>query len=144
LQNAQALREAGRLDEAERIYRQVIEAEARFRLNLASADPLQAEILSGVGLAAKAKAHVGLGDVLMDRDEVAGAIAACRQAAEIKPDLAMAHFKLGAALYSSGDKGAAFNSFRSAAKLEPNNQHYWRCVGGLFQKSYCITSMRTY
>ena len=56
----------------------------------------------------------------MDLWQLDEAIAACRQAIRLKPDLAEAHYNLGIALQGKGQLDEAIASYRQAIRLKPD------------------------
>jgi 2-polyprenyl-3-methyl-5-hydroxy-6-metoxy-1,4-benzoquinol methylase/tetratricopeptide (TPR) repeat protein len=129
LQNALSLHRGGRMAEAERLYRLVLEAEARSRSGLGRADPAVVDTLIALGVATRTRACLGLGDVYLDQGRGDDALGLYRHAVQIAPDQAAGHFKLGFALARTGDAPAAFDCFRRAAKLDRENLEYWRRLG---------------
>ena len=96
LERALALHEAGRLDEAESLYRDVLAAE-----------PAHPDALHYLGLAAN------------DRGKPEAAIALIRRAIDQRPDRATYHLNLGNLLEAQGSVEAALAAYREAARLEP-------------------------
>jgi tetratricopeptide (TPR) repeat protein len=100
---ANALKKLGRSDEAEAQYRRVLAGDPR-----------------------NATAWFNLGNSLRDeRHDTRGAVEAFRHATESDPDMAVAHFSLGAALIDLGDYEAAIASIQAALQLAPENAP-WR------------------
>ncbi len=98
-----ALKDAGRLAEAEASYRQA--------LALKAGDPVT---------------HYNLGVVLQEQGRWAEAEAAYRQAVLLWPDFAQAHYNLGTVLEDQGRLGVAERCYRQAIKLAPDmvDAHY--------------------
>jgi tetratricopeptide (TPR) repeat protein/serine/threonine protein kinase len=65
-------------------------------------------------------AYVNLGEALRRKGDLAGAIAAHRQAIALSPAYAAAHNNLGAALRAKGDQAGAIAAYRQAIRLEKN------------------------
>ncbi len=65
-------------------------------------------------------AHSSLAHVLLEKKDVAGAIAACRKAIALDPNYAPAHNELGTALADKKDVAGAIAAFRKAIALDPN------------------------
>jgi len=123
--------QAGRLAEAEGIYRQILAMEPRHAdalhmlgviahqvgrndvavemiLNAIALVPCAAPYFSNIGLALS-----GLG-------RVAEAVVAYRQAIQLKPDYAEAHYNLGTALTGPEQIAEAVAAFRNAVQLKPD------------------------
>ena len=98
-----ALKDAGRLAEAEASYRQA--------LALKAGDPVT---------------HYNFGVVLQEQGRWAEAEAAYRQAVLLRPDLAQAHYNLGTVFEDRGQLAAAERCYRQAIKLAPEmiDAHY--------------------
>ena len=58
-----------------------------------------------------AEDHLDRGSVLADKGDLDGAIAEFRQALQLKPDDVDAHYNLGIALHSKGDRTARSRNF---------------------------------
>jgi len=96
-ESAMSHHQAGRLAEAEAVYRQIIAQQPDF-----------------------AEAHSNLGNVLRNRGEFAGAIESCQRAVSLKPDLFAAYNNLGNALVEAGRLGDGIAAFRRAIEIAPN------------------------
>ncbi|MGO9109004.1 MAG: tetratricopeptide repeat protein [Thermoguttaceae bacterium] len=122
--------QAGRLHAAERIYRQVLEAEP----NHAEAIHLLGVIAYQVGnpdealaryrralelMPDLAGAHINLGNALRDQGNLDEALDCYRQALELEPDFVGAHYNLGIALKEQGKLNEAVTCDRRALELEP-------------------------
>jgi tetratricopeptide (TPR) repeat protein len=103
LQEAAALHDGGSYQEAEEIYRRVIEAKPD-----------------------SPEAHSSLGSTLLKQRRVLEAEISQRQAIALKPDFASAHFHLGNTLSDQGRFVEAETSFRQASLLDPGfaDAHY--------------------
>ena len=66
------------------------------------------------------RAHVNLGNALLDRGDIDGAIGHFRQAVEIRPAFAEAHNNLGAALSRRGELDEAIVQYRRALEITPD------------------------
>jgi len=123
--------QAGRLADAERIYRQILaqqpdDAVAMHLLGVIAHQAGRNDI--AVDLIRRAlsfrpdyaEAHANLGNALKDQGQLAEAIASYRQAIRLKPDHAEAHFNLGNALKDLGQVDQAIASFRDAVRLKPD------------------------
>ncbi len=76
-----------------------------------------------------ARAHVALGNALLDRDRVADAIASFRRAVELRPDFADARVALGMALARQGLVSEAIEQYRIGLQREPNHARGWYNLG---------------
>ena len=121
--------QAGRLDEAETLYRQIIvvqpdHADALHLLGVIvfqGGNPDRAIALFRQSIALNPDfpvAYNNLGNALKDRRELADAIAAFRRAVALKPDYALAHSNLGAALQEFGKPDEAAEACRQALVLD--------------------------
>jgi tetratricopeptide (TPR) repeat protein len=109
--NAVALHQAGRLDEAEALYRKIVAQGA------------------GPGKAPRppmATVHYNLAVLLRDRGMLDDAVLHYGRAAALRPDHAKTHNNLGATLEALGRLGEAEASYRQALALQPDyaNAHY--------------------
>jgi tetratricopeptide (TPR) repeat protein len=124
--------EAGRLDAAEQIYRQILALEED-----------NASVLSNLGLVfragrrfeaalccfhralelqpAFAEAHNNLGTVFESQRKLEKAIGCYRRAVELKPEFAEAYNNLGHALQATGRAEEAIDCFSRTLKLDPNH-----------------------
>src|SRR5258708_14669426 len=131
---AVALHKAGRLDEAERVYRAVLarepgNADALHLLGLLVTQ--RGDPASGVELIRRAIAirpdaaafHNNLGKALSDSGQQDAALASHRRAVELDGRYAEGHYNLGTALAAAGDLTAAEAAYRRAVELAPGD---WR------------------
>ncbi len=147
--------QAGRLQVAEQIYRQILAIDPRQsdavhligviahqtgRLDLAAECFQQAIGLKGTNSAF----HNNLGNVFKDLRKLDEAVACYRRALELKSDLAAAHFNLGAACSAQGKLDEAIDCFQQALKLQPDDAeaHYylgnaWQAQGRLDEAITC-------
>ena len=122
---------AGRLREAENLYKQIL-----------THDPKHADATRLLGVIARqmgrndiavdlirraialrpgyAQAHSNLGNVLRDTGQLDDAIAAYRHAIALSPNLAEAHNNLGNALKDKGQPDEAIAAYRQAISVNPN------------------------
>jgi predicted O-linked N-acetylglucosamine transferase (SPINDLY family) len=123
--------QAGRLAEAERIYRQVLARQPNHPEALKLLGVLAAQVGNsdaGIELIRRAiriksddaEAHNNLGVILRDKGQFDEAIAACRQAIRLKPDFAEAYNNLGTALMDVGQLDEAIAACRQAIRLKPD------------------------
>jgi protein O-GlcNAc transferase len=132
LQTAQALHSAGRLEEAEPLYKSILEADSQNvdALNLLGA------LLNQVGKFSESVEMMtravrcrpsdpalrnNLGNALRDAGRVADAEKSYRQALKRHPAYADAHSNLGALLHGEGRVAEAEQSLRRALALEPGH-----------------------
>jgi serine/threonine protein kinase/tetratricopeptide (TPR) repeat protein len=66
-----------------------------------------------------AAAHTNLGAALLDKGDLDGAAACCREAVRLDPTLAIAHNILGNVLRGMGDRDGAIACYREAMRLDP-------------------------
>jgi protein O-GlcNAc transferase len=137
--------QAGHLQQAEQICRQIVqadgsEAEVLYLLGLIAArtgrddlarDYLNAAVRSKPDLA---DAHNVLGIVLVKKRMPAEAVASFRQAVRVRPDFAQAHSNLGNALRELGDLDAAVASFQEAVRLRPDLAEAANNLGSVLQQ----------
>jgi protein O-GlcNAc transferase len=124
--------QAGRLAEAEKIYRQVLSQQPRnagalhllgvIALQVGRPDTAIELIRQAIALnAVVAEFHNNLGNALRDRQLLDEAIAAYRQALRLKPDLAVAHYNLGNALRDQGLLDEAIAAYRQGLRVKPDD-----------------------
>jgi Tfp pilus assembly protein PilF len=127
-----AAHQAGRLDEAEAGYRQILarnggHADALHLLGVIyqhKGDPSEAETLIRRALALKpdfADAHFNLGNLLQGINRLPGAESAYRRALELRPNFADAHINLGNMLKQADRPAEAEACYRSALELSPGS-----------------------
>jgi predicted O-linked N-acetylglucosamine transferase (SPINDLY family) len=140
LAEAQRHHQAGRLAEAEMLYRRVLAAEpAHFRalhyLGVAAAqrgEYGQAEILIRRALALAPnylEAHNNLGLALQSLGRLDDAVVSFRRALALKPDYVETHFNLGVAQQSQGQFPEAIASYRRAVALKPDYAEAYNNLG---------------
>ncbi len=136
--------QAGRLQQAEGIYRQILQtepehAEALYFLgvighqagdNQTALDYLSRSIASKSNAAAS---HCMIATVYLAVGRTEEAVASCRQALLLRPDYAQAHHNLGIALQTQGNLGEAVSCYRQALILEPDSPETLNNLGGAFQ-----------
>ena len=129
--------QAGRLEEAERLFLDVLKADSRhvdalhalgILAHQRGRDDLAADFLArAVAQAPGAPVlHNNRGNALQALGRLDEAAAAFRRALALKPDFAEAHFSLGVVLQGQGALGEAVASFRQALALNPRyvQAHY--------------------
>ena len=135
---------AGRVQDAENIYRQILEidpdhADANHLLGglaCQAGNPAQA-----IGLISKAIVrapdrplyHFNLGTVYQSLERLAEAVDSCRNALALKPDYAEAHFGLGMSLHGLGRLEDAAASYRQALAVKPDNAVTHNNLGAALQ-----------
>jgi protein O-GlcNAc transferase len=123
--------QAGRLQEAERLYRQILlqqpkHAGAMHYLGLTANQQGRNDIAVDLirrAIALRpiwAEAHYNLGVALKDKGQLDEAIAAFRQAVALKPNYAEANHNLGSALRDTGQLDEAIAAYRQAIVLRPD------------------------
>lgn len=131
LEFAMQAHRAGRLAEAEAIYRQILavnphHADALHLLGIIASQAGSQEIAADLirrAIAvqpAVADYHSNLGNALKAQGRWEEAIAAHRRAVELRPDLAMIHNNLGNALLDGGRLDEAIAAYRRALQLQPD------------------------
>jgi len=129
--------QAGRLNEAERLYRQILQVDSRHAEALHLLGILARQvgrndiavdlIVKAIALNGQVPAfHSNLGIALQDQGKLEEAIASYRRALAHKPDFADAHNNLGNALMEQGNLEEAVVSYRRALTHEPDfaQAHY--------------------
>ena len=126
-----SLHQAGRLAEAEKIYRQILRqhpdsADALHLLGVLAMQQGQFDAAAELIRQAVqfnpdyAEAHFNLGLALTNLGKSEEAIAACRQSLRLKPALADAHYILGNALRNIGQLDEAIESYQEAIRIKPD------------------------
>jgi len=122
---------AGRLDEAENIYRQIVAAAPQNDQALCFLGVIaqqRGDRQSAVDLLSKslrlepknAVAHANLGSVCLENGDVDAAIGHLQRAIQINPGLAEAEYNLGRARLQAGNAQAALTHFAAAKNRQPN------------------------
>jgi len=131
---------AGRMDEAERLYREILDSNPYHSdslhllgvLALDGGDFAAALELIGKALEAApghVAAHLSLGNALLRAGRVADAVAAYERGVELKPDLAEGHFNLGNALQLLGQLEDAVGAYNRALQLRPDYARAYNNLG---------------
>ncbi|HEU0117790.1 MAG TPA: tetratricopeptide repeat protein [Alphaproteobacteria bacterium] len=125
LQQAVSAHQSGKLDEAERLYKSVLDSQPHHPDALALLGVVRGsrgDFDGAVGLITRAIEHdpksalfyVHLGNALMGAKKTPEAMNAFRKAVQLQPGMAEAHYNLANALRASGDWEGAIASYRSA------------------------------
>jgi protein O-GlcNAc transferase len=136
---------AGRLDEAEAIYRRILAAEPRHpdALHLLGliahqqGDRARAADLIGQAVAlrpAAAAFHTNLGVVYRELGRNAAALVCYRRALQLRPDVAETHNNVGVVLQDQEDLAAAVACFRRALELKPDYAEAANNLGAALQE----------
>ena len=144
-QQAVALINQGKLQEAEAIYRELIAAGTRNHAvygNLAAICGMQGRFDELIELLKKAleiepnypEAHNNLGNALKAQGDTEAAIASYNTALQLKPNYPDAHNNLGNALKAQGDLDAAIASYNTALQLKPNYPDAHNNLGNALQQ----------
>ena len=131
LKDARAHHQAGRLDDAESLYRQLLAvapdcAEAHIDLALAllsrgRADEALTHCRQGIALApGRAEGHYQLGDILAFQNKLSEAEAPYRRAIAARPDFAEAHNNLGNVLLHLRRREEAIAAYNQALAVRPD------------------------
>lgn len=150
LREAVALHQAGRLAEAEKIYRQVL-----------LADPRHGDALHLLGLIEKQKGHYreaielirralerlpdsaalygNLGNTYRDSGQLAEAVAAYTRALELQPDFPECLNNFGNALKEASAFDQAAEKYQAALRLQPDYADAWNNLGGVWHKQGRLT-----
>ena len=149
---------AGRLPEAENLYRQVLSANPNHHVALhllgvlaqQTGHPDAAIELIGKALIQKpdeVEAHRNLANVFLDNGRPEEAATQIRKALTIKPDFVNLHFILANALKQLGKFNEAINSYQKAIELKPDYVQAHNNLGSLFRelgkRGEAITSFTT-
>jgi predicted O-linked N-acetylglucosamine transferase (SPINDLY family) len=129
--------QAGRLQEAEQLYRQILAQEPKhadamhflgvIAHHVGRYDDAVELIRRAIALWPNyAQAYSNLGNALKDKGQLDEAIATYRQAIALNPNLPEAHYNLGNVLKNKGQIDEAIAAFRQAIALRPNyaEAHY--------------------
>jgi protein O-GlcNAc transferase len=133
---------AGRLDEAEQLYRKILQSDPHHAdtLHLLGVAALQRRKYDAAAdLIAKAIAqndkvpafHVNLGNALREQGKLDEAANSYRTTLRLKPDHVDAHYNLGLVLQAQEKPEEAAVSYRQALKLMPNHVQALLCLGNV-------------
>ena len=150
-QQAVALINQGKLQEAEAIYRELIAACTGNHVvfgNLAAICLMQSRHDKSIPLLRKAlqlkpnypEAHNNLGNALKQQGDLTAAINSYNSALQLKPNYPEAHNNLGNALQRQGDLDAAIGSYKSALQLKPDYPEAHYNMGNTLQEQGDLTA----
>jgi Flp pilus assembly protein TadD len=150
-QQAVALINQGKLQEAEAIYRDLIAAGTRNHIvygNLAAICGMQGRFDELIDLLNKAlklepndpDAHYNLGIALQEKGDLDAAITSYNTALGLKPNDPEAHYNLGIALKEKGDLDVAIASFNTALQFKPNYPEAHNNLGIALQEKGDLTA----
>ena len=157
-QQALALINGGKLNEAELIYRKLIKAGSKSHTahgNLGVILKMKGDLKNAIIYFKKAirldpnfpDAHNNLGVSLQEQGDPTAAIASYNTAIKLKQDYPEAHYNLGNALQEQGEPTAAIISYNIALKLKTNYPEAHYNLGNALQKqgdlSTAISSYKT-
>jgi len=143
LQQALALHRAGRLPEAENLYRQILLAEPNHTdalhflgvlENQVGKHDISAELISrAISIRPDyVEAHYNLGITFYTQGKLDKAEASYRRALVLNPDYTDVHYNLGLALKDQGKLDEAISSFRRAINLKPDYAEAHHNLGVVF------------
>jgi predicted TPR repeat methyltransferase len=123
--------QAGRLNNAEELYRQILAADPRIaeiHSNLGEALRVQGKLNEAVACHRRAlnlkpdfaEAHNNLGNALKDQGKLDEAVAQYQRAISIKPDFAGAYLNMGNALKDQGKLDEAVAQYQRAISIKPD------------------------
>jgi tetratricopeptide (TPR) repeat protein len=146
LSTALAHHRAGRLQDAEQIYRQILaanpnEANAWHLLGVIACEFGKPEMaIECIGRALQlrpdsADAHYNLARAFHQLERLNDAIASYRRARTLKPDYAEAHSNLGLALQTQGIFDEAVTSYRRAVELRPDHAETHYSLGNALKEA---------
>jgi predicted O-linked N-acetylglucosamine transferase (SPINDLY family) len=136
--------QAGRLGEAERLYRQVLQADSRHADALhflgvlahqAGRNDMAVELI-GKAIAQNGRVpafHNNLGNALKAQGKFQDAAAAYAYALSLKPDNVAAHYNLGAAMQAQGKLAEAAAAYRRALAHKPDHAEAYTNLGNVLQ-----------
>jgi protein O-GlcNAc transferase len=145
IRNGIALKNAGRLAEAESCYRQALRVDPActeaignlgivLRLQKRPAEAIECFRRLIAGHPGLAQAHYSLGNALSDTGDHSGALAAFRKAIEIEPGHFESRVNMGLAQWASGDPDAAADTLAEATRRHPGFAPAWRSLGMVEEK----------
>ena len=131
IQQAVKTHQDGKLEEAEKLYREILKKEPKLNLIHSNLGLLlyelgrldEAEVSYKKAIVLKpgfAKTHNNLGTVLYKVNKLEEAEASYKKAIELKPDYAEAYNNLGATLKKIGKLSEARNKYKQAIKFKPD------------------------
>ncbi|MEG4043376.1 tetratricopeptide repeat protein [Microcoleus sp. Pol17_C1] len=147
--------QAGRLLEAEKLYRQIIEVQpesANVLCLLGIAARQQGKIAEAIDFYERAiaqnpdfvEAHLNKANVLLDVGQYQRAIASYEQVIKIQPNSALAYNNLGWVKQQLGEIDAAILYYQTALQLDPNLPETAHNLGHLFKQKKQLNEAITY
>ena len=126
-----SLQQAGRLSQAEAVYRQILRADpdhpdALYHMGMLAQqvgkNDIAIELLNRAiaGKTHNIDAYINLGIILKSQGRLEEAITYFRRALDLRPDIALLHYNLGVTLYDQGKLDEAIASYNQALSLEPD------------------------
>jgi protein O-GlcNAc transferase len=142
---ASSYHRAGRLTDAEKLYRQILQADAQHADALHLLGVLAHQLgrhdaavdLMGKAIAQNGKVppfHNNLGNALAAQGRLDDAAVCYVRAIFLKPDYTEAHYNLGVALQAQGKLDAAATSYRRAVSYKPNHAAAHGNLGNVLQE----------
>jgi predicted O-linked N-acetylglucosamine transferase (SPINDLY family) len=140
LDSALALHQKGDMDQAELLYRLVLQANPNHPVALHLLGVLAGQLgrdeisITYISHALRIKpdyadAHSNLGFAFMKQGNLDKAAASFQDALRVKPDFAEVHHNLGLVWRKQGKHGQALASFRQAVRFRPNFYDAWSIMG---------------
>jgi len=143
LQQALALHQAGRLPQAETLYRQILAVEpdqpdALHYLGMLAHQVGKSEV--GIALINRAlsnrpdyaEAYINLGNIFRSQGQLDDAVDSYRRVLTLQPEVADLHYNLGNALRDQGKLEEAIESYRQALVLQPDDAEVYINIGNTF------------
>ena len=150
-QQALALINQGKQNEAELIYRELIAAGSESHIvhgNLGALLKMKGDIKNAISSLKTAlklnpnypEAHNNLGNALKEQGDLDSAIASYNSALQLNPNYPDAHYNIGNALQDKGDLTAAITSYNTTLKLNPNYPEAHNNLGNILKEQGDLTA----